>query len=79
MLSPKECMEGLMSVETRKRSILKAITYRVFIVCLDFLAIYLFTHKVDVALGFMVVSNLYTTLGYFAHERLWTRIKWGFV
>jgi len=72
-------MEGLMSVETRKRSILKAITYRVFIVCLDFLAIYLFTHKVDVALGFMVVSNLYTTLGYFAHERLWTRIKWGFV
>jgi uncharacterized membrane protein len=60
-----------------KRSVVKALTYRVFIVCLDFLFIYLFTHKVDVALGFMVVSNVYTTVGYFLHERLWARIGWG--
>ncbi|HXN33682.1 MAG TPA: DUF2061 domain-containing protein [Polyangiaceae bacterium] len=63
--------------DTRKRSIVKALTYRVAIVCLDFLAIYLFTHKVDVAIGFMIVSNLYTTAGYFLHERLWARIAWG--
>lgn len=60
-----------------KRSIVKAITYRVFIVCLDFTAIYLFTGKVNVALGFMIVSNVYTTVGYFLHERLWARIRWG--
>jgi uncharacterized membrane protein len=60
-----------------KRSLVKAITYRVFIVCLDFAVIYLFTHKVEVALGFMIVSNLYTTVGYFLHERLWARIRWG--
>ncbi len=48
--------------------------YRVVTVCLDFLAIYIFTHKVDVALGFMIVSNVYTTIGYFVHERLWARI-----
>jgi uncharacterized membrane protein len=35
-----------------------------------------FTHKVDVALGFMVVSNVYTTIGYFVHDRLWARIAW---
>jgi uncharacterized membrane protein len=62
---------------TRKRSIVKALTYRVVIVCLDFLAIYLFTHKVEVALGFMIVSNIYTTVGYFVHERIWARIGWG--
>jgi adenylylsulfate kinase len=62
---------------TTKRSIVKAITYRVFIVCLDFTAIYLFTHKIDVALGFMIVSNVYTTVGYVLHERLWARIRWG--
>jgi uncharacterized membrane protein len=62
---------------TRKRSLVKALTYRVFIVCLDFLFIYLFTHRVDVALGFMIVSNVYTTVGYFLHERLWARIRWG--
>jgi uncharacterized membrane protein len=60
-----------------KRSIAKALTYRFVIVCLDFVAIYIFTHKVDVAFGFMIVSNVYTTLGYFVHERIWARIKWG--
>ena len=62
---------------TRKRSLVKALSYRVVIVCLDFGAIYLFTHKVEVALGFMIVSNVYTTVGYFLHERLWARISWG--
>jgi uncharacterized membrane protein len=62
---------------TRKRSLVKALTYRAFVVCLDFLAIYIFTHKVDVALGFMIVSNIYTTVGYFLHERIWDRIRWG--
>ena len=62
---------------TRKRSIVKALTYRIVIVCLDFLVIYVFTHKVDVAVGFMIVSNIYTTVGYFLHERLWARIGWG--
>ncbi len=62
---------------SRKRSIVKALTYRAVIVCLDFLAVYLFTGKVDVALGFMIVSNLYTTVGYFVHERIWARIVWG--
>ena len=44
---------------------------------LDFSTIYLFTHKAKIAAGFMVVSNAYTTVGYFAHERIWDRVKWG--
>jgi uncharacterized membrane protein len=61
----------------RKRSVVKAITYRVSIVCLDFLVIYILTGKVQIAVGFMIVSNIYTTVGYFVHERIWARIKWG--
>ena len=68
---------GSEAVSSRKRSIAKAFTYRVVILCLDFLAIYLFTHKTEVALGFMIVSNVYTTVGYFLHERIWARIRWG--
>lgn len=60
-----------------RRSIVKALTYRVLIVILDFLTIYLLTGKVRVALGFMIVSNLYTTVAYFIHERIWARISWG--
>jgi uncharacterized membrane protein len=62
---------------SRKRSIMKAITYRSIIVCLDFLVIYLLTGKVETAAGFMIVSNIYTSVGYFLHERVWAGIKWG--
>jgi uncharacterized membrane protein len=62
---------------TQKRSIVKAITYRVVIIILDFTTIYLFTGKVNIALGFMIVSNLYTTVAYYFHERIWSSIEWG--
>lgn len=64
------------TVETLRRSIAKTISYRVVILVLDFVSIYLFTGQVKVALGFMLVSNVYTTLAYFFHERIWDRIKW---
>jgi uncharacterized membrane protein len=60
-----------------RRSAVKAITYRVFIMCLDFVTIFLLTGTIHTALGFMVVSNIYTSIGYLLHERLWARIKWG--
>jgi uncharacterized membrane protein len=66
-----------MRVESSRRSLVKAITYRVLIVILDFLTVYLLTGAVHVAVGFMVISNLYTSLAYLAHERLWARIRWG--
>ena len=65
------------ATETLSRSIVKTLSYRLLILVLDFTSIYIFTHQVKVALGFMVVSNIYTTIGYFFHERIWDRIKWG--
>jgi uncharacterized membrane protein len=62
-----------------RRSAVKALTYRVAIMCLDFGTIYLFTGAVRIALGFMIASNFYTTIAYVIHERLWARIKWGVV
>ncbi len=60
-----------------RRSAVKAVTYRLIIMCLDFLTIYLFTGAVQIAVGFMIASNVYTSIAYFAHERLWSRIAWG--
>jgi len=65
------------SEETLRRSIYKTISYRVIIIILDFTTLYLFTGKLKVALGFTIISNLYTTIAYFFHERLWDKIKWG--
>jgi uncharacterized membrane protein len=60
-----------------KRSVAKAITYRVIIMTLDFVTVFLLSGEFHVALTFMVVSNLYTTLVYLLHERLWARSAWG--
>jgi uncharacterized membrane protein len=62
---------------TTKRSLVKALTYRAVIIVLDFAVIFLLTGRVDVALGFMVISNIYTTVAYFVHERIWNKIRWG--
>jgi uncharacterized membrane protein len=45
--------------------------------CLDFGTIYLLTGHAGVAAGFMVISNVYTSIAYLLHERIWARIKWG--
>ena len=63
--------------EFLSRSVVKAISYRVIVVTADFAAVYLFTNRVEVALGFVLVSNVYTSVLYFAHERFWDRIAWG--
>ncbi|NTV03052.1 MAG: DUF2061 domain-containing protein [Chlorobiaceae bacterium] len=60
-----------------RRSLVKALTYRIMIMCLDFVTIYLFTGTARIAFGFMILSNIYTTVGYFVHERAWSRIQWG--
>lgn len=62
-----------------RRSVVKAVTYRIFIMCLDFATIYAFTGAVRVAVGFMIASNIYTTVAYFVHERLWAKVRWGVV
>jgi len=63
--------------EKWSRSLVKAVTYRVIILVLDFTAVYLLTGKTEVALGFMLISNVYTAVAYFGHERLWNSVKWG--
>ena len=68
---------GARHSEMLKRTIAKTLSYRLVILVMDFTAIYLFTGKMAVAFGFMIVSNIYTTIGYFLHERIWDRIKWG--
>jgi uncharacterized membrane protein len=69
--------QGNLPTETLRRSVVKTVSYRVVILILDFTAIYLFTGKIKIAVGFTIVSNIYTTLGYFFHERIWDKIKWG--
>ncbi len=63
--------------ETLRRSIVKTLSYRAIILICDFAFVYLYTRQIKIAVGFMVVSNTYATVGYYFHERIWNKIKWG--
>lgn len=60
-----------------RRSLVKAVTYRLLIIALDVTAIYMFTGRLDIAVGFMLISNVYTSMAYYLHERIWNKIGWG--
>lgn len=66
-----------MNSEEHKRSVVKALTYRILVIALDFFFVLVLTKRTDLALGFVVGSNIYSTFAYYAHERAWNKIKWG--
>ncbi|HSX48338.1 MAG TPA: DUF2061 domain-containing protein [Candidatus Nanoarchaeia archaeon] len=63
--------------DSKVRSVVKSVSYRAIIVTADATIILVLTHRYDIALTVVVVSNIYSTLLYFGHERIWDRIKWG--
>jgi uncharacterized membrane protein len=64
-------------MESRRRSVAKAISYRVLATIITALIAWAFTGKVATALQIGLVDGLTKLFGYFLHERLWTRIKYG--
>lgn len=63
--------------ETRQRSVTKAITFRILIICTDLVIIYILTHKVFDTIAITILTNVASTIFYFLHERLWNNISWG--
>jgi uncharacterized membrane protein len=51
--------------------------YRIIVEIADFTAVFLFTGRAEIAIGFVLISNVYTSVLYFVHERLWDRVAWG--
>jgi len=64
-------------METRNRSILKAISFRILATIATFALIYILTGNLalaGLAGGIDFISKLVI---YYAHERIWNKIKWG--
>jgi len=60
-----------------KRSLVKAITFRMLIIIADTVVIYAITKRVDITTSVVIISNISSTLLYFLHERAWNNIHWG--
>lgn len=65
------------SSEKHTRSLIKSISYRIISILADSIAAYFFTRDVATSVGIVIILNTYSTILYYLHERLWSRIKWG--
>ena len=63
--------------ESKKRSIVKAIVWRIITIVVSVLTSYFLIGNWDVAIAIGSVYNIVTFFLYYFHERLWNAIKWG--
>lgn len=63
--------------ENHRRSLVKAVTFRAFVLTSDAVVIFMITHRFDTTFTLVIFSNTLSTIIYFFHERLWNHIEWG--
>jgi uncharacterized membrane protein len=62
-------------MESKKRSLIKSVSYRVFGSFVTFLISFFFTGKADFSAMIAVSDLILKTLLFYVHERIWQRIK----
>lgn len=64
-------------VDTRARSLVKALSYRAVSLLLMTLVAWAITRRLDVAAAIGVGDALLKLGLFYAHERVWTRVRYG--
>lgn len=63
--------------ETNRRSIAKAVSWRITGTIDTFIISWLITGELLLASGIAVTEVVTKVVLYWAHERVWNRVKWG--
>jgi uncharacterized membrane protein len=64
-------------METTRRSIAKAISYRIFGTLTTALVVFIAIGNMELAAAVGVMDTLFKIFVYVGHERLWNRIRYG--
>jgi len=64
-------------LETRKRSIVKTISWRVAATLITGVVTYFLTGRLDFAVTVGLADTFVKFFIYYVHERMWTRISYG--
>ena len=64
-------------METHKRSIAKAVSWRIIAVIITILTVYFFTKEIALSLGAGLVDSSIKIFAYYGHERMWNKIGFG--
>ena len=64
-------------METNKRSLVKTISWRITGSTATFGISYMISGNIAIAGTIAMIQLVANTVLYFAHERIWNRVKWG--
>ena len=64
-------------METRARSIIKAITWRIIASAVAFAVAYVLTGSPGESIELTVIVSALNIITYYAHERFWNKVTWG--
>ncbi len=64
-------------METKRRSLVKALSWRFVATFITMTIAFLVTGKLDLALEIGLLDTTIKFAAYFGHERLWLRIRYG--
>ena len=64
-------------MDTNKRSIVKALTWRALASLATFIISYMLTGDIVAATGIASVQVFVNLFLYYVHERIWNKIDWG--
>ena len=63
--------------ETKTRSIVKTIIWRILATLITWGVVYFFIHQLTNSLKITLVAAFLSMLAYYIHERTWNKVKWG--
>ena len=64
-------------MESKKRTIIKALSYRGMVTAILAMISWAFTASIDQTAVITVVYAILATIGYYWHERIWNKLAWG--
>ena len=64
-------------IDTRKRSLVKSITWRIICIVVSIVTAYLLTGRFDLSVAIGTIYNAITMILYYFHERIWNILEWG--
>jgi adenylylsulfate kinase len=66
-----------MYLESKRRSLIKAVSWRIFATLTTSLIVFIFFGRIDLAIAVGIVESITKIAIYFTHERVWEKIKFG--
>ena len=64
-------------IDNETRSLVKTATFRVLIIITTFVTTWLLVGELEQTTKITIVFNIFATVVYYFHERVWEKITWG--